>query len=59
MADEIKAGDVVELKSGGPRMTVAKVENWNGVMRATCHWFEGDKPQQGYFPVSSLERSEP
>lgn len=58
MADEIKAGDVVQLKSGGPAMTVAKAELWNGVMRAHCEWFVDGKNQTGYFPATSLELAE-
>lgn len=48
--DEIKPGDVVQLKSGGPKKTVAVVKEG----RAWCDWFEGLKQHQGSFPVSSL-----
>jgi uncharacterized protein YodC (DUF2158 family) len=33
----VKVGDVVKLKTGGPLMTVAQVDKG----RATCLWFEG------------------
>jgi uncharacterized protein YodC (DUF2158 family) len=56
MADEIKAGDVVRLKSGGPKMTVQKVEPWDGATRAWCEWFINDRNQSGGFPLSSLKR---
>lgn len=36
MAEEIKAGDIVVLKSGGPKMTVAWVEEGD----ALCEWFD-------------------
>jgi uncharacterized protein YodC (DUF2158 family) len=56
---EIKAGDIVQLKSGGPRMTVSKIYNdGDGVMRARCDWFEDNKPQYGSFPVLSLKHVE-
>ena len=55
MADEIKAGDVVELKSGGPQMTVNFVEDDSGSMIAACTWFEGPKKQSGRFPVHTLK----
>jgi hypothetical protein len=34
MSDQITAGSIVELKSGGPKMTVSEVKSWNGVMTA-------------------------
>ena len=55
MANEIKAGDVVQLKSGGPKMTVTDVALSNGVMTAWCSWFDGNKNQSGTFPVVSLK----
>jgi uncharacterized protein YodC (DUF2158 family) len=58
MADGIKAGDVVQLKSGGPKMTVTKVEEWMAVMRAHCEWFVGDANKRGNFPLTSLKRAE-
>ncbi|MGA9057478.1 MAG: DUF2158 domain-containing protein [Terriglobia bacterium] len=57
--DEIKTGDVVQLKSGGPRMTVSEVgRSMGGVPTAWCDWFEGNKALKGSFPISSLKRSE-
>ena len=55
MSADIKAGDVVRLKSGGPKMTVSKVEQRNGAMRVDCDWFEGTKATYGTFPASSLD----
>jgi uncharacterized protein YodC (DUF2158 family) len=56
MAEEIKAGDVVQLKSGGPEMTVEKLEPWNGVQTAWCQWFDKGQglPQASRFPLTSL-----
>jgi len=52
---EIKAGDVVQLKSGGPEMTVNFVENDGGGEVAACSWFIKDKRQDGRFAVTSLK----
>ncbi len=35
MADGLKPGDLVRLKSGGPKMTVMKIESG----RVLCEWF--------------------
>lgn len=51
-----KIGDIVTLKSGGPRMTISNDKTgignqgskfWNG--RYYCQWFENDKIQTGIF----------
>lgn len=55
MADEITVGVVVQLKSGGPLMTVSKVHVWNGVTQANTDWFEGKGQKSGMFPVTSLK----
>ena len=36
---KVKVGDVVELKSGGPRMTVTFLHNTKDGTHATCCWF--------------------
>lgn len=47
-----KVGDVVVLKSGGPKMTVYEVEEEN----CFCQWFDEKKTlQQGVFTISTLE----
>lgn len=47
-------GDVVQMKSGGPIMTVEDVRDDGKVI---CHWF-GDKNKQemGVFPAAVLEK---
>jgi uncharacterized protein YodC (DUF2158 family) len=47
MADAFKPGDVVQLKSGGPKMTVSSLEE--GGKRVYCRWFAGSKMEGGYF----------
>jgi len=56
MSNDFKPGDIVELNSGGPKMTVKKLEQWDGLMRAHCDWFEGSTPKYATFPVVSLKR---
>lgn len=54
---DIKVGDVVMLKSGGPKMTVSAVGKGVGdEPRAWCDWFEGTKPQSSSFPATSLKQ---
>ena len=57
---EIKAGDTVELKAGGPKMTVEKVGEVDGVTTVWCQWFEEakgpKKSMTGAFPLSSVRR---
>ncbi|MCL6366201.1 DUF2158 domain-containing protein [Pectobacterium carotovorum subsp. carotovorum] len=47
----VKVGDIVSLKSGGPEMTVKAVYSDGDI---TCQWFAGKKLESGDFPVSSL-----
>lgn len=64
MSDQIKAGDVVQLKSGGPLMTVANVDmyGYENTLSAYCDWFIQDKSpwkkENGTFPLSSLKKVE-
>ena len=55
MADEkFEVGDVVQLKSGGPKMTV-----YNIVKDAVwCRWFEGKKKRSGVFVAAELQKSD-
>jgi uncharacterized protein YodC (DUF2158 family) len=58
MANDIKPGDIVELKSGGgPQMTVARIEKLDDdTVAAICDYFVGNKFERRTFPVSSLKR---
>ncbi len=54
--EKFKVGDVVILKSGGPKMTVEDVEAGDTIV---CQWFvDGKKLEYGSFPADSLERAE-
>jgi uncharacterized protein YodC (DUF2158 family) len=52
---EIKAGDVVQLKSGGPKMTVSSVDLHRQPPLAYCDWFDGTTKLHGAFPPHSLK----
>lgn len=54
MPGEIKAGSVVQLKSGGPDMTVNFVENDSGTEVASCSWFVNNKKESSRFPTATL-----
>jgi uncharacterized protein YodC (DUF2158 family) len=50
-----KPGDTVQLKSGGPTMTIGRLEDMNNELHAVCTWFAGTKREVGTFPVSTLK----
>lgn len=50
MADKFKIGDIVQLKSGGPKMTVTTV--LDEVVRTA--WFAGSKNEEGAFPFDAI-----
>jgi len=53
MSDSFKDGDVVQLKSGGPLMTIKEPHDPGTFI---CEWFEGAKKQQSVFKGTSLEK---
>lgn len=52
--EQIKEGDTVMLKSGGPIMTVDEIGSY-----ATCIWFDGYEQHNGKFSVTSLKKVDP
>ncbi|HEX3560888.1 MAG TPA: DUF2158 domain-containing protein [Pyrinomonadaceae bacterium] len=52
-SEQIKVGDVVQLKSGGPQMTVVSDEGNNYFF---CQWFIGGKLDHNSFPSSALRK---
>lgn len=54
---EYVVGDTVQLKSGGPEMTVKSVPT-ELIRYYTCQWFAGKKLEAGQFPFESLKRVE-
>jgi uncharacterized protein YodC (DUF2158 family) len=58
MSNQFKPGDVVVLKSGGPKMTVESVGNaFGGTERVWCVWFEGIKKMDSDFSPESLKHA--
>jgi uncharacterized protein YodC (DUF2158 family) len=53
MAQAFKAGEIVQLKSGGPRMTLTSVDD-RGYVRTA--WFAGAAKEHGYFHLDALTR---
>ncbi len=52
MATKYKVGDLVQLKSGGPKMTVTKPDYYIGDVGA--YWFTGTKKHKADFPPEAL-----
>lgn len=46
-----KAGDIVKLKSGGPSMTVDKINN----NKVSCVWFKDERLKTAVFRKDTLE----
>ena len=55
MAQQIKPGDVVQLKSGGPKMTVKVIKTVAGKESAYCTWFVNDEAKEYPFPLETLK----
>ena len=60
MADDLKAGDTVQLKSGGPYMTIDRIDKKfasDSQNSAHCSWFDEKKnPKNGWFTLTSLNK---
>ena len=54
MAEKFTVGEIVQLKSGGPDMTVEEYVSFAGQYR--CQWFGGKKLESGTFPPESLKK---
>ena len=54
---ELKVGDVVELRSGGPKMTMETLEDFGaGYQQASCVWFEKTKRNNAIFELPTLKK---
>jgi uncharacterized protein YodC (DUF2158 family) len=60
MADDFQAGDTVQLKSGGPIMTIEKIGKLMSTdvhNSALCTWFgEKNKKETSWFPLPTLKK---
>jgi uncharacterized protein YodC (DUF2158 family) len=54
-----KIGDIVRLKSGGPAMTVTKVDDFGIRTIIKCTWFAENKNERGDFPPEALVPASP
>ena len=54
MSGTFNVGDVVQLKSGGPKMTVTAVPDERGPT-VGCVWFDGKTQVHGMFPPETVE----
>ena len=50
--EKIQVGRVVQLKSGGPNMTVTAKRKEDG--KITCQWFDDAKHREASFPSDAL-----
>ena len=53
MPPSFKIGDIIQLKSGGPKMTVTHIPIGDKDIVHTS-WFAGSKKESGAFPVQAL-----
>lgn len=53
-AAAFSVGDIVQLKSGGPEMTVQTIPD-TAYGNYKCQWFAGKKLESGHFPPNSLK----
>ncbi|BDU19971.1 DUF2158 domain-containing protein [Dyella sp. GSA-30] len=54
---EFKIGDTVQLKSGGPAMTVSELQEGG---RVFCEWFDNkENHQERSFVASTLDKYDP
>lgn len=53
--EDFEIGDVVQLRSGGPKMTVHGLVSDGDVV---CQWFEGNEVHEESFPKEGLQKVE-
>ena len=55
MIEEIKPGDTVQVKSGGPHMTVDSIDDGEAI----CVWFDKTTRKSGRFSPLTIIKSAP
>jgi uncharacterized protein YodC (DUF2158 family) len=58
MANTFSPGDIVKLKSGGPAMTISKVQtdSLTGEFKGyRCEWFKGASKESAFFEEETLQ----
>lgn len=57
MEQSFKKGDIVQLKSGGPKMTIKELVPKELFHSGDyiCQWFSGASLKQGYFSPNSIQ----
>lgn len=55
MAVKFPLGEVVQLKSGGPAMTVSETPGTKGHDKYVCQWFKGASKERGAFIEEELQ----
>lgn len=53
---DLKIGDVVQIKSGGPKMTIEDIGEYNSEQKAYCTWFDGNKKNSDLFKPEALRK---
>jgi len=56
MNDDFEIGDRVELKSGGPVMTIERFDTIGGQPSAWCTFFDGTKRIDQDFALAALQK---
>lgn len=51
MPEKLNPGDVVQLNSGGPKMTIRDIGPDGNI---TCKWFSADVVKEAYFLATEL-----
>jgi uncharacterized protein YodC (DUF2158 family) len=56
MNDGFEVGDIVQLKSGGPAMTIERFDTIGGQPSAWCTWFDGTRRIDQDFVLAALQK---
>jgi uncharacterized protein YodC (DUF2158 family) len=54
---QFKVGDIVQLKSGGPMMSVQNINKGDTYKPIECSWFAGKKHETARFSAETLKHA--